>query len=343
MYRGHTVAVVVPAYAEETQISGVIQTMPDFVDHIVVVDDCSPDGTSNVVRKLADPRVVLIRHEINRGVGAAIATGYKWARDNAIALTAVMAGDGQMAPSELRRVLAPLVDDLADYCKGNRFFSGQAWSAMPRVRFFGNAGLSLLTKFVSGYWHVSDVPCGYTACTLYALQSLDLDRIYPRYGMPVSMLVLSNMARLRVCEVPISPLYNVGEKSKLKVSKVTFTIGALLLRLFFARMWGRYVVRDFHPLVIFYLFGVYLSTLGAGLGITVLFRNWDIVDTLYAPLPLGWLILTALSLISGLQFILFAAWFDMDYNKPNCVILNHRPNPRNGPGASSTDTPSNGG
>lgn len=324
MYRGKSIAVVVPAYNEEKQIAGVIDSMPEWVDHIVIVDDQSKDRTVDVVRNYVSDRVVLLEHAVNQGVGGAIATGYCWARDHAIDLAAVMAGDGQMAPEELGRVLDPLVEDQADYCKGNRFFTGKAWDAMPKVRFFGNAGLSLLSKFVSGYWHVSDVPCGYTACNLETLNSIDFDKMYRRYGMPVSMLVLANMENLRVCEVPISPLYNVGEQSKLKVRKVTFTISALLIRLFFQRMWWKYVVRDFHPLVIFYLVGFILSATGGLLCLTLLFRNWRIIDFLYSPMPVGWIILAAVALISGLQFILFGSWFDMDYNKPNCVILKHR-------------------
>lgn len=323
MYRGKSVAVVVPAYNEETQIARVIAAMPDWVDHIVVIDDCSRDRTSEMARATGSSRLVLLRHEKNQGVGGAIATGYKWARDNNVDLSAVMAGDGQMEPSELGRILDPLVDDLADYSKGNRFFSGKAWSTMPKIRFFGNAGISLLSKFVSGYWHVSDVPCGYTACTLEFLQNVDLDRIYRRYGMPVSMLVLANMENFRVCEVRISPLYNVGEQSKLRVRKVFFTISALMVKLYLQRMWWKYVIRDFHPLVIFYLLGFLLLGLGGVLSFSILLHNWNAFG-LGQPLPLGWIILAALLTTSGLQFVLFGCWFDMDYNKPNCITLHHR-------------------
>jgi glycosyltransferase involved in cell wall biosynthesis len=324
MYRSKTVAVVVPAYNEADRIRAVIETMPDFIDHIVIVDDASEDETREAALSCGAGRIVVLRHDANQGVGGAIVTGYKWVRERSIDLTAVMAGDGQMDPSELARVLDPLVDDLADYSKGNRYFGGEAWDAMPRVRFFGNATMSLLAKAVTGYWHVSDVPCGYAACNLEVLRTLPLDRIYRRYGMPVSMLVLLNIDNFRVCEVTIRPLYGVGEQSKLRVRKVVFTISWLMFKLFFLRMWQKYVVRDFHPLVLFYVIGMALLALGAALSVILLFRNWNIVPALYGPLQLGWIILAALCLISGFQFVLFGTWFDMDYNKPNCVVLRGR-------------------
>ena len=166
MYRNKSVAVVVPAFNEQKRIDTVIKTMPDFVDHIVVVDDASRDRTAEVARATGSSRVVVIVLEKNQGVGGAIATGY---RVGARSQDRSDGGDGRRrpdGPGRASRVLDPLVDDLADYSKGTRYFGGEAWEAMPAIRFFGNALLSLMTKSVSGYWHVSDVPSGYTACTL---------------------------------------------------------------------------------------------------------------------------------------------------------------------------------
>ena len=192
MYRNKSVAVVVPAFNEETQINLVIDTMPEWVDHIVIVNDRSRDRTSEVVRAnpvFASGRIELIEHEVNQGVGGAIATGYKWARDNGIDVAVVMAGDGQMDPADLPAILDPVVEDQADYTKGNRLVTGEAFRKIPKIRFFGNSILSLLTKIVSGYWHVADSQTGYTAISAEALAAIDWDRMYKRYGQPNDLLV----------------------------------------------------------------------------------------------------------------------------------------------------------
>jgi glycosyltransferase involved in cell wall biosynthesis len=176
MYGDCKIAVVVPAYNEEILISRVIETMPDYVDWIVVVDDDSQDGTAGAVRRyLSDQgkRLQLIQHETNQGVGGAIATGYKWCRDHEADVAVVMAGDAQMDPADLPALLDPVVTDKVDYTKGNRLFTGDAWNQIPRVRYLGNSGMSLLTKIASGYWHVADSQCGYTAINLKALKTID--------------------------------------------------------------------------------------------------------------------------------------------------------------------------
>ena len=313
MYRGLTVSVVVPAYNEETQITRVIETMPDFIDQIVIIDDCSPDRTSEVVQAhplTSSGRVHLIRHEKNQGVGGAIATGYKWSRDNKFEIAVVMAGDGQMDPEDLPEILDPIVDGEADYTKGNRLVTGEAFRKIPKVRFFGNSVLSLLTKIASGYWHVADSQTGYTAINLTALQAIDWDHMYKRYGQPNDVLVKLNVANLRVVDVPIEPVYNVGEKSGIKIRKVIFTIGSLLVRLFFWRLKEKYIIRNFHPLVFFYTMGL------AGLAISVVlfFRMlWLWIGDGSVPeiTFLGCLFSFSLSVNS----LFFAMWFDYDENK----------------------------
>ena len=172
MYLEKTIAVVIPAYNEATQISGVIETMPAFVDHIVIVDDASTDETAGIVDSISkkNNKVVLLQHEINQGCGGALATGYNWARDNEIDVAVRMDGDGQMPPEKLKAILNPVVEDRADYSKGNRLFTGEAYKKIPKIRYFGNAFLSLLTKNASGYWHVADFQSGYTAKKKYMVQ-----------------------------------------------------------------------------------------------------------------------------------------------------------------------------
>jgi glycosyltransferase involved in cell wall biosynthesis len=313
MYRGHFIGVVVPAHNEETQIARVIDTMPDCVDRIVIVDDCSKDRTSETVSKYLEApssRIVLIRHEVNQGVGGAIATGYKWCRDNEVSIAVVMAGDGQMDPKDLPTLLDPLVDGRADYSKGNRLVTGEAFRKIPKIRFFGNMMLSLLTKIASGYWHVADSQTGYTAINALGLKLVNWDKMYKRYGQPNDVLVKLNIAGLSVIDVPIEPVYNVGEKSGIKVRKVVFTIGWLLVRLFFWRMKEKYLIRSFHPLLFFYLFGFVCAIVSALLliRIGVLWASTGNVPEISF---LTWLFTIGMSFNS----IAFGMWFDYEENK----------------------------
>ncbi|ACV33442.1 glycosyltransferase family 2 protein [Accumulibacter sp.] len=322
MYKNCSVAVVVPAYNEETQIAVVIESMPDIVDVIVIVNDCSKDQTSQVVRRHSEfgsGRIVLLEHAENQGVGGAIATGYKWVRDNNYDVAVVMAGDGQMAPDDLPAILDPVVDGEADYTKGNRLVTGEAFKKIPKIRFFGNSALSLLTKIASGYWHVADSQTGYTAISQSALQAIDWDNMYKRYGQPNDLLVKLNVANMRVVDVPIEPVYNVGEKSGIKVRKVIFTIGSLLVRLFFWRLKEKYIIRNFHPLVFFYAMGLGGLALSSILFVRML-SMWIGSGNVPEITFLGSLFSFSLSVNS----LFFAMWFDYDENKHLNPPLKHR-------------------
>jgi len=313
MYRDKTVAVVVPAYNEEVLIRTVIETMPAFVDKIIIVNDKSTDNTAVVVREYVsrDPDgVVLVDLEENQGVGGAIAEGYKVARDNQIDCTAVMAGDAQMDPGDLPKLLDPVVEGRADYTKGNRLFYGDAWHMIPKVRYLGNSGLSLLTKIASGYWHVADSQTGYTVASLEVLKTLDLDKIYKRYGMPNDMLVKLNVYDFRVKDVHVKPVYNVGEKSGIRIRKVLFTIPLLLFRLFLYRMVQKYVIRNTHPLVLFYLLGGFMLFIDIPLALRLLYR-W----ALNASVTVENVSAVLFCAFMGFQSILFAMLFDMEANK----------------------------
>jgi glycosyltransferase involved in cell wall biosynthesis len=305
-----SVAVVVPAFREEALIGATLAGMPEFVDRVFVVDDASPDATAERAREVGDPRVEVIVHERNEGVGAAIVTGYKRAVDEGIDVTAVMAGDNQMDPAELESFVAPVARGEVDYAKANRLFTGQAWELIPRTRYLGNAILSLLTKIASGYWHVADSQAGYTAIGLDVLRMLDLDRIYKRYGFPNDILVHLNVWNARVRDFPSRPIYGVGERSGIRIRKVVPRISWLLVKGFFWRLREKYVIRDFHPLVFFYALGFLLSTVGIALGAYVTFARIFGGDITAATAAL-----IALLLISGSQFTLFAMWFDMESNK----------------------------
>jgi len=326
MYRNKTIAVVVPAYNEALLIGDVLRTIPAFVDAVLVVDDASRDDTPALVRGAMthDPRIALIVHGANRGVGAAIVTGYKECLARGLEIAAVMAGDNQMDPADLPGLLDPIVDGRADYTKGNRLITGEAWKVMPRSRFLGSAMLSLLTKIASGYWQIADFQCGYAAVSLAALKVLQLGRLYTRYGYPNHLAVMLNIFNLRVKDVPVRPIYNIGEKSGIRLWKVVPRIGWLLFKSLFWRLKEKYVIRDFHPLVFFYLFGVVLIPAGFFYGAFITFSrvflrrlvgSGTVVKVAMMLSTQVGMLIDVIIILAGFQFLLFAMWIDMENNR----------------------------
>jgi glycosyltransferase involved in cell wall biosynthesis len=310
MLEGKRVGVVVPAHNEEALITETLAAIPELVDRVYVVDDGSQDATAARAQESGDPRVEVIVHERNEGVGAAIVTGYRRALAEGIDVVCVMAGDGQMDPADLETIAGAVARGEVDYAKANRLFTGQAWELMPRHRYLGNAVLSMLTKIASGYWHVADSQSGYTAISRELLEQLDLDRIYRRYGFPNDMLVHLNVWNARVRDFPSRPIYGVGERSEIKLWRVVPAIAWLLFKGFFWRLREKYVIRDFHPLVFFYVLGILLTVAGLVLGAVE-----TVLRLMGNELTTPTMILVALLLISGSQFTLFAMWFDMESNK----------------------------
>lgn len=313
MFEGAQVAVVIPCYNEGHLVGRVIETMPDFVDRLYLVDDQSSDDTAEVIQRYAeaDPeRIRFIAHAVNQGVGGAIASGYKAALADRMDVTAVMAGDAQMDPADLSAIVAPVARGECDYTKGNRLFTGDAWKIIPRVRYLGNSMISLLTKIASGYWHVADSQSGYTAIGLKALETIDWDKMYKRYGQPNDLLVRLNIHSFRVRDVTVRPIYGVGERSGIKPLRMIPRLSWLLFRLFLYRMGMRYVILDFHPLVFFYMIGMILFPSGFLFGLYLL-----LVRLFDGPVAGTSALFAALMVITGLQFLLFAMWFDMDHNK----------------------------
>ena len=310
MLEGKRVAVVVPAHDEEKLIATTLRGIPAFVDRIYVVDDGSRDATVERARELDDPRIEILAHERNRGVGAAIVTGYKRAHEEGLDVACVMAADNQMDPADLEMLALPVVRGELDYAKANRLVTGEAWTLIPRTRYLGNAVLSMLTKIASGYWHVADSQSGYTALSKRMLDELDLDCVYTGYGFPNDFLVHLNVWNARVRDFPSRPIYGVGEKSGIRYRRVVPRISWLLVKGFFWRLREKYVIRDFHPLVFFYAFG-FLATL-AGLVLGGIEIGYRIAGN---AVSVGTVVLIALLLISGSQFTLFAMWFDMETNK----------------------------
>jgi len=273
MYNGNKIGVVVPAYNEESKVGEVIKTMPDYVDRVYPVDDCSTDGTRAEIRtaaerqnrslrasivgdggEVAGKRVVPITHEENRGVGGAIKTGYDRAIDDGMDIIAVMGGDGQMEPSVLADIVDPIAEGKADYSKGNRFLYSSGESRIPPFRLFGNYLLSILTKIASGYWRISDSQNGFTAVSREALQDCDFHETYEFYGYCNDLLVKLNVAEKVVADVP-APITYENEESDINYHTYIPRVAAMLLRNTIWRLDKKYLRDDFHPLVLLYVLG----------------------------------------------------------------------------------------
>ncbi len=313
MHGGCSVSVVIPAYNEERQIDRVLETMPDYVDHVIVVDDGSTDATLQHLRDWEGKmgrRLTVIAQPKNQGVGAAVTAGYRSAIESGVDVIALMAGDGQTDPNDLELIIEPVTSGKADYSKGNRLFTGEAWQKTPHVRYLGNAFLSMLTKIASGYWHVADSQSGFTAISRPAAMALDLNSLWHSYGYPNDLLIQLNIRNFRVADVPTHPRYGVGEKSSMNVFKVMPTVSFLLWKGFLNRLFQKYVVKDFHPLVFFYFFGLAFLIVGLLFGLLQI-----VLRIVTGGVAITSIVLIAMLIIAGLQFLLFAMWFDMEYNK----------------------------
>ena len=221
-----------------------------------------------------------------------------------------MAGDAQRDPDNLVDVVTPVVEGEADYVKGNRLFTGEAWEIIPRYRYLGNAFLSLLTKISSGYWHLADSQTGYTAISLEAAKVMPLEKLFPRYGYPNHILAMLNVYNMRVRDVPIRPVYNIGEKSGIRLWREIPGLTILLTRNFLWRMMQKYVIRDFHPLIFFYIMALLLLGASVPLFARMIWRWYEFGNI--PPINTLTFIFTG---ITGLQSLFFAMWFDMEYNK----------------------------
>jgi glycosyltransferase involved in cell wall biosynthesis len=255
-------------------------------------------------------KLILISHQKNAGPGAAIATGYFWCREQQYDCVAVMAGDGQMDPHELKSICMPVINGEVDYVKGNRLTHRSALLVVPKIRFLGNSILSLLTKIASGYWHISDSQCGYTAISFNALKAIRLYKIYKNYGCPNSILVKLNIAFCTIKEVQIKPVYMIGETSKMKIPLVIPKLSWLLFKSFFYRLYVKYLFRDFHPLFLLY----HLSFLLIILDIPIAFHLYDLYFVTKR-LPVQSLIIFTFLTITAFQTLFFAMWMDMQDNQ----------------------------
>ena len=315
MYRGKKISLVIPAYNEEKLIKPTLENIPQTIDKVYVVDDASKDGMVGVIEEIAksDKRIELIKHEANMGPGQAIITGYLESSKDGYDIAVVVGGDYQMPLDEVERFLDPLIDKRADYTKGNRFFVlDKTFSKMPKIRIFGNILITAFTKIASGYYKIMDVVDGYTAITKEAIDIIDWNRAWKRYGYPMDFLIRLNSYGLRVKDVPRTPIYLEGERqSQIKGFRYFWKVSPMLIRGFFWRMLFKYIYMDFHPLVFFFFSGMFLFPIGCLFGIHLVYKNFF----LSIDVTSGQAIFCALSVITGLQFLLFGMWFDMEVSK----------------------------
>jgi glycosyltransferase involved in cell wall biosynthesis len=337
MYQQSCIAVVVPAYNEEGLVGGVIETVPEFVDYVYAIDDCSTDATwdeierhsvqvlcesefeSAVIEDRAghDQIVIGMRHETNRGRGSCIKDGYRRAFEDGADVVAVMDGDGQMDPDELDRIIDPVVKEQADYTKGTRLEDRNHIVDMSNWRLFGNLLLSLLTNLSSGYWGLLDSQNGYTAISRQALETIPLDDLYDGYGFLNDILTTLNVHGFRLVEVPHPAVYD-DEESGIAYSTFVPAVSLLLLRNFMYRLQQRYIVEQFHATVVCY--GVGTVSLGA-----------SVITSVATLLTGGTLLLGALSasvaLVAGVAFFLTGVALDIRQNADLSHLSDSYPEP----------------
>lgn len=300
------VAIVIPCYRVERHIADVIRSIPTHYRTIVCVDDGSTDNSASVIRSLADGRVTLVSHDRNRGVGAAMKTGYLEALRRGAEVCVKMDGDGQMSAADIDGLVAPLLDGTADYAKGNRFVDLRALQRMPRRRLFGNAALSFASKLASGYWNMLDVTNGFTAIRADVLRGLDLDRVSDRYFFETSMLIELNIRRAATIDVEMPARY-ADERSSMRLARVASTFPGLLLRGLLRRFYWRYLIEEFGVVSICVLLGLPLLLFGVAFGVT----QWVESARTGIVASTGTVILATLPIIIGFQLLLVSVLLDV--------------------------------
>ena len=305
MYR---VAVTIPSYKVRAHVLDVIARIPPKVQRIYVVDDKCPQHSGELVEEQCrDPRVRVIFHEDNQGVGGAVGSGYRAAIEEGMDIVVKVDGDGQMDPALIPHFTRPIERGRADYTKGNRFYRPESLKGMPPIRLFGNAALSFINKLSTGYWSIMDPTNGYTAIHTSVLREMPLHKLEKRYFFETDMLYHLNTMRAVVHDVPMDAVY-ADEESSLKVSKVLPEFIVKHVNRFFKRYVYLYLLRDFNIGSLYSLLGVVLCGLG------VVFGGWAWLRSLTTgqPATSGTVMLAALPLIIGIQFLIAFLHHDVE-------------------------------
>lgn len=309
-------AVVIPAFRAEGSIATVVGAMPACVDRIIVVDDGSPDGTVKKVQELSEPRVILLTHECNRGVGAAMVTGYRKALELGAEFVAKIDADGQMDPSHLERFVEVAEKHGCDYVKANRFGHLESLAEMPRLRLLGNVALTFLTKFVSGYWNVFDPQNGYVMISRRMLLRLSLEMIDGSYFFENSMLINLNIMRARVGEMYVPARYG-DEVSSMRLPQIAWSFPLKLINGYVYRVYQKYVFRSLSPYALFVVCGAALITWSVVWGGIAWYESWStrVVATT------GTIMLALLPFLMGWSLLLEALVLDVQDAGP-CLLFN---------------------
>ena len=301
------IAVVIPSYKVSKHILDVINGIPAFVNHIIVVDDKCPQNSGNIAETSTDKRVVVCYHQVNQGVGGAVVTGYKKALELGSEIVIKIDGDGQMDVNYMQKLIQPIIDGKADYTKGNRFTDFKALRQMPKIRLFGNSGLSFLVKASSGYWNMMDPTNGYTAINKHALEELDLDNLAKRYFFESDMLINLNIENAVVADVDIPAKYG-DEESSLSVTKTLFGFPPKLFKGFCKRIFLKYFIYDFNMLSLYLVLGLPMVLFGTLWGS----YKWIEAIMMGVETSTGTVMLSVLPIILGTQFLLQAIQIDMN-------------------------------
>jgi len=315
--RNKKIAVVIPCFKVRDQISKVIQRIPDYVDHVFIVDDQCPEKTGKYVQENhSDPRITVLQNPVNRGVGGAVCRGYLIATEQEYDIIVKVDGDNQMDPQLIQKLIWPIVTGSADYVKGSRFFTPSGLERMPTIRLLGNTALSFINKIVSGYWNIMDPTNGFTAISLVALKELNLEKISPRYFFESDMLFRLGLIKAKVVDFPMLAKYE-DEKSNLQIHRVLVSFPFMYFKRFVKRLVYQYFLRDFNFGSISLIFGTLMFFIGSIYGLS---RFITYSYFLKIPAPTGMVVIPSMLIILGVQFIISFLQFDCD-SYPKSPIL----------------------
>ncbi len=309
------IAVVIPCYRVRPHILDVIAAIGSEVSRIYVIDDCCPEGSGQLVQeKCTDSRIHIIWHPENRGVGGALKSGYRQAIEDGMNIIVKIDGDGQMDPKLIPLFIRPILAGEVDYSKGNRFYDLEKIRSMPTIRIFGNAALSMVAKFSTGYWNIFDITNGYTAIHTKVLKKIPLSKISDRYFFETDMLFRLNTIRASAIDIPMDAVYG-NEKSNLKISSILVDFISKHLKNSFKRIFYNYFLRDMTIASLELILGVALL----GFGICYGLFHWIQAVATSSTTPPGTVMLAALPTIVGLQMLLAFVTFDVS-NVPSRAI-----------------------
>lgn len=303
----NTVAVVIPSYKVKAHILDVISRVGPDVSTIYVIDDACPENTGAYVKQYcADPRVKIVFHEKNKGVGGAVKTGYAQAAADGVSVIVKIDGDGQMAPELIPQFVNPILNGRADYTKGNRFYDLENISNMPGLRIVGNAVLSFMSKLSTGYWGIFDPTNGYTAIHASVAAHLPAEKISNRFFFETDILFRLNIIRAVVMDIPMDAFYG-EEVSNLSIRKVMGEFLYKHARNLTKRIFYNYFLRDMSIASLELVGGVFLLLFGSIFGA----YHWIFLSSSQAPAPAATVMLAALPIVLGLQLILAFLGYDI--------------------------------